>query len=216
MDELLKIDGTATLEQIKEALGKLSPLARKTLAKSLNSTVTQIRKEISEGTKKAYAITDSSVNAAVAPGKIAKKKNATEGNLTVTLTSRGSMNPLTAFTVSPAEGKSSNMMAMVRSDGLKSLSDEETKPFYVKFKSSHVTLVHRVPGKKYTRGLTERVKKYGFKTDITKIEELYAPAVPHMFGRKEELEMAAEMLIAVIPVNLAKAINKALKDAGGK
>lgn len=216
MDELLKIDGTATLTEIKETLGKLSPLARKTLAKSLNSTVTQIRKEISEGTKNAYAITDSSVNAAIAPGKIAKKKNTTEGNLTVTLTSKGSMNPLTAFTVSPAEGKSSNMMAMVRSDGFKTLSGESEKPFYVIFKSGHAALVHRVPGKKYTRGLTERVKKYGFKTDITKIEELYAPAIPHMFGRKEELEIASEMLISIIPVNLAKAVNKALQEASKK
>ena len=212
-EQLLKVDGTATLEQIKEALGRLSPLARKTLAKSLNSTVTKIRKEISEGTEKAYAITESSLSAAIAPGKIAKKKNATENSLNVTLTSKGSMNPLTAFTVSPTEGKSSSMMAQVRSNGFKMLSGEANKPFYVRFQSGHAALVHRVPGKKYTRGLTARVQKYGFKTDITKIEELYAPAVPHMFGRKEELEMAAEMLQSVIPVQLAKAIDKALKEA---
>lgn len=173
------------MDAIEKMLGNASWKMPTILKDSVNATAKQARENMLQKAKEKYAVKSGKFR-----GK-SKIKGATYNNPVAVINISGQVNEIRDFRATPASvqirRKSAAKGKVLTSSSLKPLQTENLKAFVAKFKSGHVAVVQRVPGKLYTRGsaMSERMKKYGKSADMTKIKKLLSPSLPKIIGGEE-------------------------------
>lgn len=199
---MIEIDFNTELRDIERRLGELSDKAPDALRNALNATGRKIRRQIVKDAKGEYQLSEKSLLQAT---KAMKMTNAKKGNLKAVLRSEGEANDLMKFMVTPtslARGElapDSYLAQVLKGSGAKSL-DYDPKPFITQFRSGHIAIVERVPGKKM-RSNPEK--------DF--IKKLLSPSVPHMLKNPEVQEKANTILASELPEQITKQINRYLE-----
>lgn len=212
---MLILDLDHHYEEVAEALGDdLQKEVPKVLRSALSAAARRVRKRVVEEAASRYAYQEQDTWKATNSGAIKLKAGTKRDKFYTRFTSTGPMNELMDFMVSPATyepGRRGSVKGKVMAAGALRNLGGNPKPFITKFKSGHIAVVARVPGKSYTKGLSER---QGAKLDTTKIESLLSPSVPSMVQNAGLRETAEELMEAELPVQIQKAIKRTLKKAG--
>lgn len=164
------------IERIEEALNGMENKTPSVLKSALNATAKEARKELANKAKKTYAVKISGFN------KTMKIKNATVGKMEAVIKARGEAMELGQFRASPfkvtngADRPESMKGKVMTAHQMKALVKSDVKAFVVKFKSGHVAVVERVPGKK----MKSNPKKEFLK-------KLLSPSIPQMVGNEKEV-----------------------------
>lgn len=178
---MIKVNLSAMyIKEIEHKLGGLKSEAPKVLAKAVNVTAKQARKELQMEAKKTYTVKAGKFNKAM------KIKNATKSRPEATITAKGSTMPLSDFKVTPKapiqNGTDAASAKVLKANRLKSLvlsggekSGKDLKAFVAKFASGHVAVVQRVPGKKMKSKNKEALK------------EFYSVSIPKMIGNEKRV-----------------------------
>lgn len=199
---MIEIDFNAELRNVEEKLGSLKDKAPDVLRNALNTTARKVRKQIVKDAKGEYQLSDKSLLQAT---KAMKMTNARKGTLMAVLKSQGGVNDLMKFMVSPttlARGElapDSYIAQVLKGTGAKSL-DYDPKPFITQFRSGHIAVVERVPGRKM---VSNPEKDF--------IKKLLSPSVPHMLKNPEVQEKASEIMESELPRQIEKQIEKYLQ-----
>lgn len=168
------------LTQIESALGMTKDKSKMVLRTAINNTAKQTVKLLADEANREYYITKSKVK------KTMSTKKATTGNLTAIITSSEPVNELYDFKVNPRTyirggGVPGGYKGNVRRDkGPSALtlkpgaSGDQYKAFVVRYKSGHVTVGQRVPGKQ----MKSNPEKEFVKT-------LLSPSTPNMLGYEQ-------------------------------
>lgn len=190
------------LSKINKAIKNMSQGMPNALSKALNDTAKDVRKELVNETKKQYKIKTSSFNR----GTTIKK--ATPTILVATIKVSGEVNELKDFAVSPAryttgKEKPSILKAKVKNQGrFKKLETGGVKAFFIKFRSGHISVAQRVPGKKM---------KSNAKKDLVK--KLLSPSLPIIMGNEKTVYgTVQEKMNEILHKNLEKQIEKIMRN----
>lgn len=200
-------DMNAELAALEMRLGKLKNDAPSVLVKAVNDVARKVRRQIIKDVKGEYVFQDKEKLKAQTALKM---KSARKNRIEATLKSRGPMQDLAKFLVSPKtisrgmEHPPLYKAQVQKRSGLKAL-DGNPKPFITQFKSEHIAVAVRVPGKK--------MKKNPHRTFIKK---LLSPAVPHMLGNPDIQAAAQAMVGDLLPQAVQKQIDKLLAQRGGE
>lgn len=165
------------LTRIEAALGMMKDKTRYVLRAAINATAKQTIMLLSDEANKEYYISKAKVK------KTLSVKNATVRNLTAIVTSQDPVNELYDFRVIPRTyvrggGVPGGYKGNVRRD--KDAAQLELRPgaagdqykaFVVKYRSGHVTVGQRVPGKQMKS-----------KPDKEFVKTLLSPSTPNMLG----------------------------------
>lgn len=168
------------VKEIEHKLGRLKAETQKVLAKAVNVTAKQARKELQTEAKKTYTVKASKFNKAM------KIKNATKSRQEATIIAKGSTMPLSDFKITPKapvqNGTDAASAKVLKANKIKSLvlgggekSGKDLKAFVAKFASGHVAVVQRVPGKKMKSKNKEALK------------EFYSVSIPKMIGNEKRV-----------------------------
>lgn len=188
-----KVEDNA-LKSIEQKLGDLSSKAPTVMKKAVNETAKQARKQLASEAQKKYAVKSGSFNKAM------KIKNATVRKPEAIITATGQVQELRDFKVSTnryatgADRPNLTKGKVLKNGSLKPLEVGGVKAFITKFRSGHVAVVQRVPGKKM---------KSNPKKEF--IKKLLSPSIPTMIGNEEKVYGIVEPDIAE---NLKANINK--------
>lgn len=152
------------------------------LRKSINEIAKRTRKDLLLEAQKKYMIRTARFNKAI------KIERASSRNLRAVIRVKGTVLELRDFKVTPnryAKGK--NRPSSIRGQVLKSGSPKAlevggVKAFVAKFKSGHIAVVQRVPGK--------RMKSNPSKEFLKK---LLSPSIPKMLGNEESIDKIIRM-----------------------
>jgi|GEM_PF-2326255 len=193
------------LAEIRKRLGDLESKAPSILMNALNATGRAVRKQIVMEAKNEYKITKSGMMTLNNAMPIAKR--ASRADLTVILKSEGPMNDLMSFMVSPktiSRGtvRPDSYMAQVLKAGGSKMLDGDPKPFVTQFRSGHIAIAVRVPGRKM---VSDPSKDF--------IKKLLSPAVPHMLNNDDIQEKAQKMVEEILPQKIDALIAKTLASA---
>lgn len=168
------------LTRIEAALGMMKDKTRYVLRAAINATAKQTIMLLSDEASREYYISKAKVK------KTLSVKNATVRNLTAIVTSQDPVNELYDFRVIPRTyvrggGVPGGYKGNVRRDKdaaqlelRPGASGDQYKAFVVKYRSGHVTVGQRVPGKQ----MKSRPDKEFVKT-------LLSPSTPNMLGYEE-------------------------------
>lgn len=202
----LMIDTGPELEKLRKRLGDLSDKAPDVLAKAVNTVARQVRRQITKDAQGEYTLREKGELGAT---KALPMKSATRRNLTATLTSKGPMLDLMKFLVAPQYVSRGTIRpdayaAQVRTAGGMKRLDGEPKPFVTQFKSGHIAVAVRVPGKKMKNNPSR-----------TFIKKLLSPAVPHMLGNERIRARAQELVDERLPAAVEQQVAKLLEKGVG-
>lgn len=204
-----------SLEEINRTLGTTKDKSNQALKSAINRTATQTVKLLVDAVAEKYSIQHR---------KQVKKtmtiKKATVNRLTATIISRGRVNELYNFRVNPniyvrgggvPGGYKGRVLKGVRGKRLilkqGQTDGDNYKAFIVKYRSGHMTIGQRVPGKK----MKSKPHKEFVKT-------LLSPSVPKMLGgedgafRKVEFKVY-DLLIENVEKQAAKYITKSAESS---
>lgn len=168
------------LTQIESALGRMKDKTKYVLRAAINATAKQTVALLTEEANREYYISKAKVR------KTLSVRNATVATLAATVTSAESVNELYDFKVSPRTyvrggGVVGGYKGNVRRDRAAAnlvlrpgAGGDQYKAFIVKYRSGHVTVGQRVPGK--------RMKS---NPDKEFVKSLLSPATPNMLGYEE-------------------------------
>ncbi len=168
------------LTRIESALGMMKDKSTMVLRTAINNTAKQTIELLADEATREYYITKGKVKSTITT------KKATTGNLTATIISAEPVNELYDFRVSPKGYNPHNRppgghTGNVRRDrSPKSLylkpgaSGDKYKAFVVRYKSGHITVGQRVPGK--------RMKSNGAKEAV---KTLLSSSTPNMLGYEQ-------------------------------
>lgn len=171
----------AYMEHIQNRLGHLQSEAAKVLAKAVNATAKQARKELSKEAKQTYTVKVGNFN------KNMKIKNATKSKPVAIITSKGKSMALSNFKINPTgpmkNGVGAAKAKVIKANGLKQLvlsgaerSGKDLKAFVTKFASGHVAIVQRIPG--------SRMRSSPHKEAL---KEFYSTSIPKMIGDEKRV-----------------------------
>ncbi|BBF42001.1 hypothetical protein lbkm_0683 [Lachnospiraceae bacterium KM106-2] len=183
---VVKID-QSELSKIEKDLGNFSKKSKYVLKKAINQTAKETRKDLLNAARTKYAVKVGRFNSA------AKIKNASIGSLIATIYATGSPLEIKDFRVSPGSyGKKVKVAKgkVYRVGSLVPLQKGTLKAFVAKFKSGHVSVVERVPGKKMKSNQTKDALK-----------KLFSPSVPTMLGNEK-------MLVGVVEPTIQEQLDK--------
>lgn len=166
----------AELKTLENRLQNMPDDARNTLKIAINKTAKQARSRIATQAKLTYAAKTGRFN------KNMKIQNAKKSNLVATISTNGKAMELMDFRASPAKVPNPSNRPKVtkgkvlRTNSLKNLEKNGIKAFVARFKSGHVAVVERVPGKT-------------MKSDPKKeaLRKLLSPSIPQMVGNEEKV-----------------------------
>lgn len=192
------------LKRIEDALTGVEKTAPNVLKIALNATAKQTRSELSKKARKAYAVKVSGFN------KSMNTKNATTGKLEAVIKTKGEAMELGQFRAAPfrvanGDDRPENIRGKVLTQSqMADLVKSDIKAFVVKFKSGHVAVVERVPGKK--------MKSNPHKEFLRK---LLSPSIPQMIGNEKEVYGEVRTKIGqLLEENIRKQVDRVL--GGGK
>lgn len=172
---MIKVESN-DLKRIENALVGLEKKAPNVLKTAINATARQSRRELSTKAKKTYAVKLSGFN------KSMKMKDATIGKMEAVIKTRGKAMELGQFRASPfrvtngADRPKVMKGKVITERQMKELVNDDIKAFVVKFRSGHVAVVERVPGKKM---------KSNPKKEF--LRKLLSPSIPQMVGNEKEV-----------------------------
>ena len=176
------------LDEIEAALGMTKDKSKMVLRTAINNTAKQAEKLMTKETKSRYKYKSGKVADIRKANEIKKAK---ASNMVATITAKGPANELLDFVVKPntyfpggrgapkwvkAKGRRNSKLSNVAK--FPSATGDKYKGFIVKFKSGHLAMVERVPGKPM-KG----------KPHKEALESLYSIATPKM----EEVAYKAEV-----------------------
>jgi len=179
---MISIDvNVAHIEHIQKRLGNLKSETPKVLAKAVNVTAKQARKELATEAKQTYTVKVGKFNKAM------KIKNANKSKPIATITAKGSPMALSNFKINPTQpiqgGGDAARAKVVKVNSLKSLilggadkSGKDLKAFIAKFASGHIAVVQRIPG--------SRMRSNPHKEAL---KEFYSTSIPKMIGNEERV-----------------------------
>lgn len=194
------------LTRIEAALGMMKDKTRYVLRAAINVTAKQTIMLLSDEANKEYYISKAKVK------KTLSVKNATVRNLTAIVTSQDPVNELYDFRVIPRTyvrggGVPGGYKGNVRRDKdaaqleLKpGASGDQYKAFVVKYRSGHVTVGQRVPGKQMKS-----------KPDKEFVKTLLSPSTPNMLGyEKGVYGMVEPQMYDMLQKNIQEQIQRFL------
>lgn len=167
------------LREIEQALGMVKDKSKQVLKTAINNTARQTMNLMVTESARRYQITQR----VQVKKTLSLDKKATASSLEAIVTSKGRVNELYNFKVNPrvyvrgggVPGGYKGKVLRVGSSGkkleLKPGDGDSYKAFVVRYKSGHITVGQRVPGKR-------------MKSDPTKeaVKTLLSPSVPNMLG----------------------------------
>jgi hypothetical protein len=168
------------LTQIEAALGKMKDKSKMVLRTAINNTAKQTVTLLVDEANRQYYIAKPKVK------KTLKTKKATVGNLEAIITSSEPVNELYDFKVNPRTyirggGVPGGYKGNVRRDKSPSnlilrpgATGDKYRAFVVRYKSGHITVGQRVPGK--------RMKS---RPDKEFVKTLLSPSTPNMLGYEQ-------------------------------
>lgn len=167
------------LTRIESALGMMKDKSKMVLRTAINNTAKDTVKLLADEASKMYYVTKGKVKSTITTQK------ATTGSLQATIISAEPVNELYDFRVIPRTyirggGVPGGYMGNVRRDhspgalALKPGGSDQYKAFVVKYKSGHLTVGQRVPGK--------RMRSNGAKEAI---KTLLSSSTPNMLGYEQ-------------------------------
>lgn len=167
-----------SLKEIENDLGQMKDKSKMALKAAINEVAKDLNKKLMSGTRDRYIMSkDSKLSSAN------KVESAKVGNLTATITVKSGIGELYKYSVRPrgytpgGPGRGTSISGQVRRDsGAKTLAlggsgSDQHKAFVVQYKSGHITVAQRVPGKKM-RGKNKEAIKTLQSNSITKSEEM--------------------------------------------
>lgn len=193
-------------EQLNKVLNTLQSMQDEmpsVVKKAVNTTARQARRKLADKAKETYALKLSGFNQSMTI------KNATVGRLEAGIVTKGETLELGKFRapLKVYSGTNKNRPPFIKAkvlneSSLKALVTSETKAFVTRFKSGHVAIVQRVPGKK----MESNEKK-------TFIKKLLSPSIPKMIGNEEKVYGVIEPEIReLIKENVQKELIKTLRN----
>lgn len=195
------IDMDKELQKIEKMLGDLAPKSKNVLVKAINATAKQARKELANTAQEAYAVRTARFNKAMTI------QNANTRHLDATIKTTGEVMELIDFKASPSSPATGGARPditkgkVLQSGNLKALQMDNLKAFVVKFKSGHVSVAQRVPGKK-------------MQSDPSKdfLKKLLSPSIPTMIGSEKNVYGIVKPLIQTnLEANIQTQIKKLLE-----
>lgn len=171
-----------SLTEIEAALGMQKDKSRQVLKSAINNTAKQTMDLLIKTATASYLIKDKKAIKKTLTLEKAKAKN----NLTATITSKGRVNELYNFRVAPRTyvrgggvpggykgqvlraGRGKKIVLKPHEDG------DQYKAFVVQYKSGHMTIGQRVPGKRMKSNPNKEF-----------VKSLLSPSVPKMLGNEE-------------------------------
>lgn len=167
------------LTRIEAALGMMKDKSKMVLRTAINNTAKQTVKLLADEANREYYVTKAKVKSTITT------KKATTGNLVATIISAEPVNELYDFKVSPKGYNPHNRppaghTGNVRRDHspgrlyLRPGAGDQYKAFVVQYRSGHVTVGQRVPGK--------RMKSNGAKEAV---KTLLSSSTPNMLGYEQ-------------------------------
>lgn len=215
---LVFVDLDRHIEDIAEKLGDLHDQTPKVLRSALSNTSRRIRKQVLKEAQARYAYQDDSAWKATNKGALHLKAGTKGDKFYTRLFSAGPMSDLSEFMTNPAQyvNKGETPPARVLNASALKILGGNPKPFVTKFKSGHIAVVARVPGKSYSKSwaIQQRKDKNYRGSDLTKIASLLSPSVPSMVQNAGLRETAESMLATELPIQIQKAIDRTLRKAG--
>lgn len=193
------------LKYIEKKLGNLKSEAPSALAKAINATAKDARKDLAKQAKEEYTIKNGGFNKAM------KIKNAKKTKPVAVITATGKPLALSSFKTQFKEGEAARAKVLKKNRGLKALtlkggekSGKDLKAFIAKFSSGHKAVVQRVPGKKMKNKNKEALK------------EFYSVSVPTMIGDKKRVYGVVRTSIeSNLRKNIDAQIEKIIAKSGG-
>lgn len=207
----LDLDMDKMLLDIQRRLGDMKSDAPKVLAQAVNAAARSVRKQIVKDAKGEYALSGKA-KAMLSATKALQLKTAKKSNMEATLTSKGAMNELMDFVVSPNslavwKDRPAGLQGQVKKKSSpKPLQIGSIKAFITRFSSGHIAVVERVPGKY----MAPNVGKYG-NTRKQALKKLLSPSVPHMLRNPDIQENARTLVGQELPGYVEKYIAKKLE-----
>ena len=211
---MLIVDLNTYYEEIERTLGDLHEETPKVLRSALSNTSRRVRKRVVKEAESRYAYQNTDEWKASNAGAIKLKAKTKRDAFYTRLVSKGPMNELMDFMVSPTSyvpGRKRSVKGKVLSAGALEILGSNPKPFITRFDSGHIAVVARVPGKSYSKKLADRKNA---KLDTTKVMSLLSPSVPSMVQNAGLRATAEELMATELPVQIQKAIQRTLKKAG--
>jgi hypothetical protein len=199
-------DLNGAMREIRARLGDMQDQAPNVLRNAINTTARKVRRKFVQTGKAEYQLSDTALLQAT---KAMQLRTAKKSDLTARLTSEGGMNDLMKFMVAPGTTLAHGinrpdyyMAHVLKSTGYVSLTGKP-KPFVTQFKSGHIAIVVRVPGKT-------------MKSDHSKtfIKKLLSPSVPHMLGNEKTREQAEALYDLLMPLEIEHQIDRVLSKKG--
>ena len=198
---MIYIDVSDSINSLEKKLDSLGDKSTDVVKKAINLTAKSARKDLEREAKNRYVIKTGGFNRSM------KIKSATKGNLVATISSQGKALEIKDFRVSPASYTTGSSRPIVtkgkvlKSSKMKNLEKDNVKAFVAKFKSGHVAVVERVPGK--------RMKSNPQKEFLRK---LLSPSIPSMLGNEETMY---NVINPNVETNLYDNINKVITKIMG-
>lgn len=208
-DAWIEIDADAEIQSIIQKLNRLPDqlAAPAVLKNTLNATARKVRKQMVTGVRERYAVTRTDILKKEDEGA-PQMFDASASSMVATIRSRGPTQNLSAFKARPNTPTGAAQAQVLKNGTMKPLEIKGLKAFVVTFANEHSDIVQRMPPDEYSRGRTERATKYGKGADMTKIEALNGPAVPHMLGSEEVQSGVNREAWAVLEAELQRRIDK--------
>ena len=170
---ILQIDVDGEIQKIVRQLNDLPGQLRAptVLARAMNLTANEIKRKIGKQARKKYAITDDRILKDKSKGAMYLEK-ATGADPAAVLISKGGMMEVMAYTTRKNDSTTAAMLKVLNESKLTALEVEGRKAFETTFRSGHTAIVQRRTA------------------DRLPINQLLAPAVPHLYGKSyEEAEL---------------------------
>ena len=176
------------LTRIEAALGMMKDKSKMVLRTAINNTAKQTVTLLADEANRQYHITKAKVK------KTIKTQKATTGNMVAVITSEEPVNELYDFKVNPRTyirggGVPGGYKGNVRRDKSASklvlkpgAAGDQYKAFVVRYRSGHITVGQRVPGK--------RMKS---KPDKEFVKTLLSPSTPNMLGYEQGVYGVVEL-----------------------
>lgn len=188
------------LKKIEARLDNMGDRASDVLKKAINDTAKQARTRITKQAQTVYAARRGRFN------KNMKIENAKKGSLVAIISSKGKATELMDYKTSPVRPPNANnrpnvtKAKVIKKNSMKDLEKGGIKAFVVRFKSGHVSVVQRVPGKKM---------KSNPKKEF--LRKLLSPSIPQLVGNEEKVYNTVQPHIySDLQENINKHIDKVL------
>lgn len=221
-DFRIEIDVEHELDKIRQRLeGLPKSVASRTLVNALNMAGRKTRAEFVKNAKGEYTLKNKKLLNAVNKDEGAPYYSAARGNFSSTgkplegaIIARGPVRDVMEYMFKPNEGSAGAAAKIFNKSELDIIRDTRTgtKAFSATFESGHIAIVQRMPGQQYTEsGAAKRRAKYGKGADMTRVEKILSPSVPHMLENEKVRAQATERFREYLDAAVEKQIEKTLK-----